>query len=407
MNKNRILKIYGKDYIKMTKIILEEAGLYEDIIEKGCRDKIIGLKPNLVNSTPPHNGATTHPELLIGLIEYLRERGDFDIRIYESSWAGGNTREAFRNCGYDRLCKEYGIPFTDTKKDRSYSEGCRGLNLNICNSVKEIGYLINVPVLKGHCQTKITCALKNIKGLIPDEEKRRFHRMNLHEPIAHVNTAIRQDFILVDHICGDLSFEDGGNPVKRDCIMAAKDPVLIDSYVCRLLGYSIDDVPYVKIAASLGVGSTDLDHARVDVYSKKVDRDFIASAGTDPAGEFITLAKEQICDEEVPDTSRVLAVMDAVIEVDSCSACYGYLIPALDRMRQEGNFDRLMELLPEPISIGQGYRGKTGGVGVGLCTKGFDYCIKGCPPTDQEIYEGLMAYIESAGRSDLHSPWEA
>ena len=33
-----------------------------------------------------------------------------------------------------------------------------------------VDFLINVPVMKGHCQTKITCALKNMKGLIPNSE---------------------------------------------------------------------------------------------------------------------------------------------------------------------------------------------------------------------------------------------
>ena len=37
------------------------------------------------------------------------------------------------------------------------------MELNVCERVKEIDFLINVPVLKGHCQTKITCALKNMK----------------------------------------------------------------------------------------------------------------------------------------------------------------------------------------------------------------------------------------------------
>ena len=32
---------------------------------------------------------------------------------------------------------------------------------------------------------------------------------------------------------------------------------------------------------------------------------------------------------------KVVEVADAVEEVESCSACYGYLIPALDRLKEE------------------------------------------------------------------------
>ncbi len=83
------------------------------------------------------------------------------------------------------------------------------MQLQICDSALALDFLINVPVLKGHCQTKVTCALKNMKGLIPNKEKRHFHAMGLHKPIAHLNTVLRQDFIVVDNICGDLDFEDG------------------------------------------------------------------------------------------------------------------------------------------------------------------------------------------------------
>ena len=51
-----------------------------------------------------------------------------------------------------------------------------------------------------------------------------------------------------------------------------------------------------------------------------------------------------------------MEVADAVEEVESCSACYGYLIPALDRLKEEG----ILEKLNTKICIGQGYRGKTG-----------------------------------------------
>jgi len=85
----------------------------------------------------------------------------------------------------------------------------------------------------------------------------------------------------------------------------------------------------------------------------------------------------------------VVEVADAVEEVDSCSACYGYLIPALDMLKQEG----LLEKLHEKICIGQGYRGKTGELGVGNCTRNFKHHAEGCPPTENQIYEFLKEYI--------------
>ena len=89
-------------------------------------------------------------------------------------------------------------------------------------------------------------------------------------------------------------------------------------------------------------------------------------------------------------------LQDAVEEVESCSACYGYLIPALDRLKEEG----LLQELHEKICIGQGYRGKSGALGVGSCTSGFACNLKGCPPTDEQMYEFLKQYIATRRKTE-------
>ena len=86
-----------------------------------------------------------------------------------------------------------------------------------------------------------------------------------------------------------------------------------------------------------------------------------------------------------------MELQDAVEGVESCSACYGYLIPALDRLKREGLLDRL----DTRIAIGQGYQKKTGRLGIGRCTSCFEYSLKGCPPTEEEMYEFLRQYIQN------------
>lgn len=362
MKRNQIIKIHGTDYKNNTIALLEKAGLASHIPSGDAR---IAIKPNLVSSTPASYGATTHPEIIAGIVEYLQEHDFNNLMIMESSWVGDKTEEAFLYCGYETLSETYKVPLLDLQKADSVKRDCAGMKLSLCRPPLDVDFLINVPVLKGHCQTRITCALKNMKGLIPNKEKRRFHSMGLHKPIAHLNAGIRQDFIVVDHICGDLDFEEGGNPVVRNCVMAATDPVLVDSYACHLMQYSVDEVPYVRMAERLGVGSTDLSTA-----------------------EIIRLNGESE-EEELPRTDRILEVSYAVEEVDSCSACYGNLVHALNQLREEG----LLERLQDRIGIGQGMQGKTGKLGIGRCTKDFETCIMGCPPEPDKIYSELKEYI--------------
>ena len=252
------------------------------------------------------------------------------------------------------------------QKDASASYDAKGMQIKVCNEAMRPGFLINMPVLKGHGQTLITCALKNAKGLIPNSEKRRFHALGLHAPIAHLNALIHWDFILVDNICGDLDFEEGGNPVEMDRIFACKDPVLCDSFVCRTMGYQPQDVPYIPMAEALGVGSTDLSAATITALNEPAQ----AVAAQRPS-------------------RRVQALGRYVCADAACSACYGSLLYALNKL--EADYGRLT--FDETICIGQNYRGKTGGLGIGSCTQGFACSLKGCPPSAAEIYDFLLAHM--------------
>ena len=360
MNKNQAWVTYGTGYAQMARDILQAAGVAARIPGKDAR---IALKPNLVMARPACDGATTHPELAAGAIEHLQENGFHNITIAEGAAAGVRTSRAFDVCGYESLAKRYGVALLDTQRDASRTMDCAGMPLKVCDCVGSFDYLINMPVVKGHCQTTLTCALKNLKGLIPDSEKRRFHTMGLMGPIAHLSAGIRQDFVLVDAICGDLDFEEGGTPVRRDQALGFFDPVLCDAYACGMLGHSVNDVPYIGLSEALGVGSADTSTLHITELNRPV-----------------------ACDDPRP-TRRVQALAKHIDGRDACSACYGGLIHALHRLDVEG--------LPGKVSIGQGFKGQKGeGLGIGACTAGFARCLPGCPPTAASMLDALQAWIK-------------
>jgi uncharacterized protein (DUF362 family) len=360
MEKNEILVIYGDNPAEMAFKIAEAAGLAELI---GDRKKCIGLKPNLVVSRPASEGATTHPEIAAGLIAYLKKNGFGSIAIMEGSWVGDSTANAFSACGYRALAKETGVELIDTQKDNARSYDCRGMKIEICDCVMAVDFMINLPVVKGHCQTVLTCALKNNKGVIPDREKRRFHGLGLHKPIAHLNTVARNDFIVADGICGDLDFEEGGNPVYAGRIFAARDPVLCDAWAAGLMGYSIAEIPYISLAEKLGVGVSGPAMVREINKSSKASSGISADSRQGKSG------------------GKAKKLSEYIIEDGACSACYAGLVFALSRLEKA--------LRPGKICIGQGFRGKKGRVGIGQCTAGFESSCPGCPPTGMEILEFL------------------
>ena len=183
---------YGTDARRLAIDLLQAAGAASELDPQ----MHVLLKPNLVMAKQASTGVTTHPELVEGVIGFLLDAGVRSISIAESSWTGGDTQRAFQICGYTRLEERYGrfgLKLLDLKKDAVQMVKVRGERYKVFRSVLEADYLINLPVLKGHGATKLTCALKNLKGCIPDSEKRRYHAERLHKPIALLNTIIRQD----------------------------------------------------------------------------------------------------------------------------------------------------------------------------------------------------------------------
>lgn len=363
MSKNDYYVIQGENYKQMAVQVLRAAGLAADI---GDRKKRIGIKPNIVAAKKASDGAVTHPEIVDGVLAYLKDEGFSNLAVLEGSWVGDLTSQAVRVCGIYDICKKHQVPFLDLQKDSFQTLDAAGMPISVCEEALKLDYLINLPVLKGHCQTTVTCALKNSKGLIPNSEKRRFHTLGLHKPIAHLNTVIHQDFILLDNICGDLDFEEGGNPVVMNRVLGFWDPVLCDSFAAESMGYSPHDIGYIRLAEQLGVGSTDIAHAN------KIQ-----------LGEGIPELKKMHCSRRV---SKLAAYAEAK---NACSACYGSLIYALDRLNDEG---QLSGREKSSIAIGQGYRGKTGEIGIGQCTSGFAKSLGGCPPKAVDIAKFLREH---------------
>lgn len=349
----KIYEIYGFAPHEMTMALMEAADV-SAMLPKGGR---VALKPNLVTVSPPEEGATTHPGVLSGAIEYLRGHGVQAIEVIEGSWVGANTRWAMAAAGYDKVCEKYGVPFYDLKQDTSTPVKTPFGPIAVCDRARTADFLINLPVLKGHCQTVMTCALKNCKGCIPDREKRRFHAAGLTKPIAALACALKPRLTIVDSICGDLDFEEGGNPVQTGRMYLGTDPVQLDAYGCHLMGLDVADVPYISLAEQWGGGSTAIEPGDLVALNDP------SQAGTYPAP-----------------SGKAARLTQNVQEKDACSACYAALVRALHSV---GGSRR-------PIAIGQGWRGKSfDGLGIGRCCDCAARQVKGCPPSPEEILREL------------------
>ncbi|NCB64120.1 MAG: DUF362 domain-containing protein [Clostridia bacterium] len=353
---SRLYEIFGDNAHAMTKALMEAA----DVAAQIPAGADVALKPNLVVGASAESGATTHGGVLSGAIEYLRDHGFGDVSIIEGSWVGDDTMRAFHTCGYDKIGEHYGVPLYDLKKDKTRKVDTPFGPMDLCCRALDAGYLINLPVLKGHCQTVMTCALKNLKGCIPDREKRRFHAEGLMKPIAALGSVLKPDLIIVDSICGDLNFEEGGTPIQTNRMLLGTDGVQIDAYGCTLMGLKQSEVPYIGLAEQWGAGCSQLGEGDL----VRINEPTAGAAYPRPTG-------------------TVAGLIRNVREDSACSACFASLVRALYTSGKLGRRG-------VPIAIGQGWKDKDfDGLGVGRCCNCAKVQVKGCPPTADEITKVL------------------
>ncbi|MFW9951066.1 MAG: DUF362 domain-containing protein [Candidatus Thorarchaeota archaeon] len=204
------------------------------------------LKPNIVYKHKSGSGHITDIRIVDSLIEILNESYNAKkIIIAEGPTAFlQNPMELFEYVGYTDLVKKYhNVSLVDI-----YQTSYKKIDNNfMIPEILEGRSLINLPVLKGHGQVGLTCAVKNLKGLLDRSDKKRFHKEGLHE---HLSTLVnlKPEITLVDAItCQECEGDFLSKKYKFNLLICSKNPIIIDEFCSKLVGFNSDEIPYLKM----------------------------------------------------------------------------------------------------------------------------------------------------------------
>ena len=386
-NKCYTVAVHSDENIKtMVSNCLKDLGGIDQLIASGSR---ILLKPNLVVAKPNSSGATTNPLILDALIEHLIGTSPCEIIIGESSQIGDDTLEAYKVTGVQDIAQKWKVTLLDFKKDNQipidipYGKVLK--RVLVAETVKKVDYLINLPILKVHSQTTVTIGMKNLKGCIPDQEKSRFHRLNLDQCIADLSTVVIPNLTIVDATLCSLNWELGGMPVRLNTVLASKNNLAVDIVAASMLGYDGIEVAHLRLAAQAHLGPTNIEEINI-ISSKKIK--------TVQPGQNVDTMKEPYY--HLPELE--------VIEKGTCSSCKGALLAAMRRLYEERQSphctilmgqrlrDRKCEFVPN-FKYGT-VKSKKPLVSIGQCCHWVaeHYPIehlKGCPVKAEAIYRYL------------------
>lgn len=236
---NKVSKIIIKKITNLTKDVKECL----DEINFTPRFKEIVIKPNVLSYLKSGSGFVTDVKIVRALIRVLLDKYNIDkIFVAESSYINADTKRSFSVAGYYVLEKEFSNVKLVDLKDEVYENS--NFKVKIPSLIKN-KTLINVPVLKGHPQTTITCAVKNLKGLIRDKDKKNIHKWGLQENLPLLDN-FKPELTLVD---ATIVRETFGKPFtkkyKFNRLICGTDSVLVDKVVCDLVGIDASKVPYL------------------------------------------------------------------------------------------------------------------------------------------------------------------
>ncbi|MEM3382114.1 MAG: DUF362 domain-containing protein [Candidatus Bathyarchaeia archaeon] len=248
------------------KILHERDGVQKtvkDVLDSICwRDLVNGprifVKVNLISSEfiP---GQCTSPLILDGLLKEIT-LDSFDVVVGDADLAAAKQCDrASVVWGHKKIAQRYGAIFKNLSKESTTRVKVGGKiidTIDIPESILNADSIISIPVLKTHCLTGMTCALKNLWGLLP-RARHQYHLM-VDDAIADINYLFKDklSFTLVDGtICMEGNGPRTGKPRMVGCTFGGSDPVAIDAFAANLIGVELP--AHVRLAEERGIGRTE------------------------------------------------------------------------------------------------------------------------------------------------------
>jgi uncharacterized protein (DUF362 family) len=257
------------------------------------------IKPNIVSwdfelPFPPF-GVVTTSAVIEALVRILAENGYNNLTIGEGSVEVPNDQSVFKALGYDKLQERYGVMVADFNKEAfeevDYGDGFK---LNIAKRVLEADKIINVPVLKTHNQAKVSLGIKNLKGCLNRKSKIFCHGVGDEELNLTFPRIIEKLPVTLTIIDGIFTLERGpaptGRAIKKDLLIASRDPFAADIVGADVLGYSTAEVEHLINYAnwhdySIDISDYEVLGERIEDHKEFVDYDWEWTEGdTGPAG---------------------------------------------------------------------------------------------------------------------------
>lgn len=230
------------------------------------KGKKVAVKVNALRACEPDREAiVTHPSLVSAVVRHLEGLNPSRIVVGDSvgTESYGNSGHIFETTGLAEAAAPYYRNLSLNLALVSLQESFPR-KVAVLKDILDADVYISLPKMKTHGLTMISGGVKNNYGLLAGAQKSWYH-YHSERPEVFARILIEMyrlrppDLTIMDAV---LTME-GYGPCSPEThrvnkILAATDAVALDSVEAHLQGFSVAEVPYLRIARKMGLGETDL-----------------------------------------------------------------------------------------------------------------------------------------------------
>jgi uncharacterized protein (DUF362 family) len=227
------------------------------------------IKPNICVAYHTYEyAATTNPWVVAGLVRLALEAGAGKVQVMDSPF-GGTTEEAYTRSGIREQVEAAGGEMVGMSAFKFVrAEIPAGLDIrewDIYDDILNADVLIDVPIAKHHGLARLTLGMKNLMGTVRD---RGGLHPNLGQRLADLTSRLRPALTVVDAVRILTANGPTGGSLddvqQLDTVIASPDIVAADSYAATLFDKKPEDISYIKKAAEMGLGRSDLENLTIE-----------------------------------------------------------------------------------------------------------------------------------------------
>lgn len=261
-----LVAIMGGSPDAMFDLGIQEFGGIGTFVQKG--QKVL-IKPNIGWDVIPDLAANTNPLLVKRIIEHCFKAGAKDVYVLDHTI--DNWINTYKNSGIEKAAKNAGAKVVPANSESYYQTveipgGIKLTKAKVHELLLETDVFINIPILKEHNSTRMTCCLKNTMGIVWD--RGYWHSNNLHQCIADFALFEKKPSLNVID-CYNVLVKHGPQGISKEDVVQMKSQILTTDWVAgdaasaKMLGIEPEKIDYLSIAHKMGLGNMKLEYLNI------------------------------------------------------------------------------------------------------------------------------------------------